>query len=70
MIAIQIIFSILLSISIAVKERKCDEKKIEKTVEAAFVEDEMDKLIELKSGRLGIGHYRRRLYSSARDARL
>lgn len=53
MIVIQIIFHILLSIAIAVKERERDEKVIEKTVEAAFVEDEMDKLIELKSGRVG-----------------
>lgn len=55
MIIIQIIFHILLSISIAVKESMCDEKKIEKTIEANMVEDEMDKLIELKSGRLGMG---------------
>lgn len=50
-IAVQIIFHILLSISIAVKEGT--DKGIEKKVEAAVVEDEMDKLIELKSMRLG-----------------
>jgi hypothetical protein len=53
MIVIQIIFHILLSIAIAVKERKQDNKELEKAVDAAFVEDEMDKLIELKSGRFG-----------------
>jgi hypothetical protein len=52
MIVIQIIFHILLSISIAVRERKCDDKEIEKAVEATIVEDEMDRLIELKSGRV------------------
>jgi uncharacterized BrkB/YihY/UPF0761 family membrane protein len=52
-IVIQIIFHILLSISIAIKEGT--EKEVEKKVEAAVVEDEMDKLIELKSMRLGFG---------------
>jgi hypothetical protein len=52
-IVIQIIFHILLSISIAIKEGS--DKEIEKKVEAAVVEDEMDKLIELKSMRLGFG---------------
>ncbi len=52
-IVIQIIFHILLSVSIAVKEGT--DKEIEKKVEAAVVEDEMDKLIELKSMRLGFG---------------
>jgi hypothetical protein len=53
MIVIQIIFHILLSIAIAVKERTKDDTEIEKTIGATMVEDEMDKLIELKSGRLG-----------------
>jgi uncharacterized BrkB/YihY/UPF0761 family membrane protein len=52
-IIIQIIFHILLSISIAIKEGS--DKEIEKKVDAAVVEDEMDKLIELKSMRLGFG---------------
>lgn len=52
MIVIQIIFHILLSIAIAVKERTRDDKVIEKMIEATVIEDEMDKLIELKSGRL------------------
>lgn len=54
MIVIQVIFHILLSISIAVKEKIYDDKEIEKAVETAAVEDEMDRLIELKSGRLGV----------------
>ncbi len=57
MVIIQIVFHILLSIAIAVKEQvrggKCDDKEIEKTLELEMVEDEMDKLIELKSMRIG-----------------
>jgi hypothetical protein len=56
-IVIQIVFHILLSIAIAVKEKardeQCDDKEIEKTIGAEMVEDEMDKLIELKSMRVG-----------------
>jgi hypothetical protein len=56
-IVIQIIFHILLSIAIAIQEKvrngKCDDKEIEKTIDAEMVTDEMDKLIELKSMRVG-----------------
>lgn len=56
-IVIQIVFHILLSIGVAVKEairdEKVDEKTIEKNISAEMVEDEMDKLIELKSNRVG-----------------
>jgi len=56
-IVIQIVFHILLSIAIAVKEQikngTCDDKKVEKTIEREIVEDEMDKLIGLKSMRIG-----------------
>jgi hypothetical protein len=57
MIVIQIVFHILLSIAMAVKEQmhsgKCDDKKIEKALELEMVEDEMDKLIALKSMKIG-----------------
>lgn len=56
-IVIQIIFHILLSISIAVKKElkgeKTDDKEIEKSINSEMVEDEMDKLIDLKSTRVG-----------------
>jgi hypothetical protein len=56
-IVIQIIFHILMSITIAVKKKirdeQCDDKAIEKSIDAEMVEDEMDKLIELKSMRVG-----------------
>jgi hypothetical protein len=56
-IILEIVFHIALSIGIAVKERACDEqeidKRIEATLEATVIEDEMDKLIELKSSQIG-----------------
>jgi hypothetical protein len=56
-IVIQIVFHILMAISIAVKEKirdaQFDDKEIEKSIGAEMVEDEMDKLIELKSNRVG-----------------
>jgi hypothetical protein len=56
-IVIQIVFHILLSIAIAVKEKvqdeNCDDQEIEKNIKMEMVEDEMDKLIELKSMRVG-----------------
>lgn len=56
-IVIQIVFHILLSITIATKEAirngKCDDATIEKNIALEMVEDEMDKLIELKSMRIG-----------------
>lgn len=57
MIVTQIIFHILLSVSMAVKQKldneNCDDKEIEKTIKSDMVEDEMDKLIELKANRIG-----------------
>lgn len=49
----QIVFHILLSVAIAVRERDHDESKIEETIEATMVEDEMDQLIEYKALRIG-----------------
>lgn len=56
-IVVQIIFHILLSIGTAISKKiqdpNFDEKTIEKTIELEMVEDEMHKLIELKSSRIG-----------------
>ncbi len=56
-VVIQIVFHILMSIGIAVKktirDEKVDDKEIEKSIDAEMVEDEMDKLIELKSMQVG-----------------
>lgn len=52
-IVLQILFHIAMSVSIAVREKGCDEKKIDKTIKAEMVEDERDKLIELKSSKAG-----------------
>ena len=51
-IAVQVIFHILLSVSIAVREREKEEKSIESAINAEMVEDERDKIIELKSARI------------------
>ena len=56
-IVIQIVFHILLSMSIAIREQiktgKSDDTYIEKKIAAEIIEDEMDKLVELKSMRVG-----------------
>lgn len=49
----RIFFHILLSMGIAVKRRYLDDRAIGKVVEAEITEDEMDKLIELKSMKAG-----------------
>lgn len=58
-IIIQIVFHILLSISIAIREKmqnmQADDKDIEKNIKSEMVEDERDKMIELKSNRIGFG---------------
>jgi uncharacterized membrane protein len=51
-IAVQVIFHVLLSVSIAVREREKEEKAIESAINAEMVEDERDKIIELKSTRI------------------
>jgi len=57
MIIIQIVFHILFSISIAVKEKirnnDTDDVAIENNIKFEMVEDERDRLIELKSNRVG-----------------
>lgn len=51
MIVMQILFHIGLSVSIAVREQS-NEKEIGRKIEAEMKEDEMGKLIELKSSRI------------------
>jgi uncharacterized membrane protein len=52
-IVIQIIFHILYSIAIAVKERDIGDEQIERILSSTVTEDEMDKLINLKSAHIG-----------------
>lgn len=56
-IVIQLIFHILLSVGVAVREKTrnghYDNKEVEKTIESEMVTDERDRLIELKSVRIG-----------------
>ncbi len=49
----QIILHILLSIEAAIRKGDCDSSAIEKEIKNAVVEDEMDKLIELRAMKLG-----------------
>ena len=56
-IILQILFHILFSVSVAVKKsmlnEQCDDKDIEKSIKLEVTEDERDKLVELKSMRIG-----------------
>ena len=52
-ILIQILFHVALSIVVSVKENESDSKKIERVIKSSMFEDERDKLIGLKSARLG-----------------
>lgn len=57
MIVIQIVFHILLAIAKAIQEQarngKCDDNGLERKIELEMAEDEMDKLIGLKSTQVG-----------------
>lgn len=59
LIVIQIVFHILMSIGIAVgkqlRDGEVDDREVEKEIQREMVEDEMDKLIELKSMRTAFG---------------
>ncbi len=56
-IVIQIVFHILMSISLAVQAKienqECDDQEIERTIHREMIEDERDQQIELKSMRIG-----------------
>ncbi len=56
-IVVQIIFHVLLSVSIAVKERRKESREIESAISAAMVEDERDKMIELKFTRISVSAF-------------
>lgn len=53
LIIIQIIFHITLAIGIAVKEKKHEKKAVGRILSSSMVEDERDKLINLKSSHAG-----------------
>jgi hypothetical protein len=58
-VMIQIVFHVLFSVSIAVQKKrqndKCEDREIERAVGIEMATDEMEKLIELKSMRVGFG---------------
>jgi len=59
MIIIQIVFHILFAISVAIQEKiqnnEIDDKNFDKTIKQEMVEDERDRLIDLKSNKIGFG---------------
>jgi hypothetical protein len=52
-IVVQILFHIVYAVGIAAKENDNDGAKTEKIIKASMIEDERDKLIELKTSRIG-----------------
>lgn len=53
MVVVQIVFHVVMAISISIKERNCDEKEVERIIEATVKEDEREKMINLKSAHIG-----------------
>lgn len=53
LIIIQIIFHIVFAIGVAVKEQDQSDKDVERIISASMVEDERDKLINLKAAHIG-----------------
>ena len=51
-IIVMILFQIALSISIAIREKECDEKHVERVLNSTMLEDEREKLIDLRSSRV------------------
>ena len=49
-VVIQVLFHILFSVGVAIKEQASSDEKVEKIIEATMQEDEMGKMIGLKSG--------------------
>jgi hypothetical protein len=52
-IVVQIVFHIALAIGIAAKEQGRDDKEVERIISSSMVEDEREKLINLKSAHVG-----------------
>ena len=52
-VVVQILFHIALTIGISVKEKAHDDKKVERIIKSAMIEDERDRLISLKSSHIG-----------------
>lgn len=53
MILVQIIFHVIITISITIKNNNCSEKEIDESIKSTIIEDEMDKIIELKASKIG-----------------
>ena len=55
MIVVETAFHILYSIGVAIKEREQSDERVERIISATIAEDERDKMINLKSSRIGQG---------------
>ena len=51
-IIIQIVFHLAFAVGISANEKDCDSKKVERIIKSSMVEDERDKLINLKSANI------------------
>ena len=52
-IVIQILFHIAFAVGVSVKEKDRDDKTVKRIIESSILEDERDKLINLKSSHIG-----------------
>ena len=53
LVTIQIVFHVIFAMSISIRSRGRDDDNIERIIESSAAEDEMDKLIDLKSNLVG-----------------
>jgi len=53
LIFVQIIFHVILSVGVAVKEQNLSDKEVERIISSEMVEDEREKVINLKSAHIG-----------------
>lgn len=53
LIVVQILFHVGFAIGVAIKEQSIEDKEIERMMEASMIEDERDKLINLKAAHIG-----------------
>jgi hypothetical protein len=52
-VVIQVLFHVLFSMQIAISRRGQGEKEVDRAIDAAMIDDELIKLIELKASRIG-----------------
>lgn len=53
LMVIQMVFHIIYSMAIAIKDQECEDLEIERKLSSLMLEDEMDKMISMKSTHIG-----------------